>query len=324
VLRPETMADVDDRQGGAGIGAGAAFGVGTIAGTGAGVELGAFLRATRERVQPEEVGLRNNGRRRTPGLRRQEVAELAAVSVDWYIRLEQGRAGSPGSAVLDAIAEALRLTSAEREYLHLTARGEAPPRRHVPVPVAASLRRVLDGMPLLPAYVIDHCFDVLAWNNAASALFGDDFGTGDGRNTALSLFLAPDSRRVQLSWEQIARETVGALRSASARHRDDVRLRAVVAELRSGSAEFAAWWEDQTVRERSHGSKRLRHPLAGEMTVCYDFLAAVDGSDQRLAIVTPADEATERALRALVGAYSKRALDRTVGAVPLERAAEAF
>ncbi|MGV9267561.1 helix-turn-helix transcriptional regulator [Kitasatospora sp. NPDC003701] len=271
-------------------------------------ELGAFLRAARERTLPGDIGLRAGGNRRTPGLRRQEVAELAAVSIDWYIRLEQGRAGTPGSAVLDAIAGALRLTPAEREYVHLTARGEAPPRRHVASDPAASLRAVLNGMPLLPAYIIDHRLDVLAWNSAASALFGDDFGTGPAANTACLTFLDPESRRTQLSWEQFARETVGALRSASARHRDDPRLHAVVARLLAGSPEFARWWEDRTVRERSHGSKRLRHPLGGELTLCYDQLAATDGSDQRLMVLTPGDGATERALRLLVAGYSQGAV----------------
>jgi transcriptional regulator with XRE-family HTH domain len=268
-------------------------------------ELAAFLVAMRARVQPAELGLRDSGRRRTPGLRRQEVAELAAVSVDWYIRLEQGRVGAPGSAVLDAIADALRLTPAEREYLHLTARGEAPPRRHVTLPVAASLRAILAGMPLLPAYVIDHRFDVLARNRAAAAMFGEGFGTGIAANTALLAFLDPGVRSTQLSWEQIAREIVGALRSASARHRDDQRLTEVVTLLRSQSPEFEAWWDDQTVQERSHGTKRVRHAIGGDLTLAYDMLAAQDGSEQRLFVLTPADEATEQALRTIVAAHAR-------------------
>ncbi|MFI8086350.1 helix-turn-helix transcriptional regulator [Kitasatospora sp. NPDC086009] len=284
-------------------------------------ELGAFLRATRERTPPGDVGLRAGARRRTPGLRRQEVAELAAVSVDWYIRLEQGRAGTPGSAVLEGIADALRLTPAEREYVHLTARGEVPPRRHVATAPAASLRAILDGMPLLPAYVIDHRLDVLAWNSAARALFGDGFGTGTAANTACLTFLDPENRRTQPSWEQFARETVGALRSASARHRGDPRLHAVVAQLLDGSPEFALWWEDRTVRERSHGSKRMRHPVGGELALCYDQLAATDGSDQRLMVLTPADGATERALRLLIAGYSQGAVGTSAQVLKAARTA---
>ncbi|NUR61042.1 MAG: helix-turn-helix domain-containing protein [Catenulispora sp.] len=271
--------------------------------------LGEFLVAMRGRLTPEDVGLRTTGRRRTPGLRRQEVAELAAVSIDWYIRLEQGRVGAPGTGVLDAIGEALRLSPAEREYLHLTARGETPPRRLPPgrgAEVAGSLRAVLDGMPLLPAYVIDHCFDVLAHNAAATAMFGDGFGSGLAGNTALLLFLGPESRRTQLSWEQVARETVGALRANRARYPHDPRLQQVVETLRARSPEFAGWWEDHTVGERTRGVKLVLHPVAGLMTVAYDVLAAGGEDEQRIVVLTPVDASTEERLRSLVGTYSRR------------------
>lgn len=263
----------------------------------------------RARLTPEDVGLRTTGRRRTPGLRRQEVAELAAVSIDWYIRLEQGRAGAPGTGVLDAIGEALRLSPAEREYLHLTARGEMPPRRLLGsrAEVTPSLRAVLDGMPLLPAYVIDHCFDILAHNAAASAMFGDDFGTGVAPNAALLLFLDPATRRTQLSWEQVSRETVGALRANVARYPHDPRLEQVVATLRAGSPEFAGWWEDHTVDERTRGVKLVLHPTAGLMTVAYDLLAAGGDTEQRIVVLTPVDASTEERLRSLVAAHSRRA-----------------
>ena len=281
--------------------------------------MGDFLVAKRARLSPEDVGLRSVGRRRTPGLRRQEVAELAAVSIDWYIRLEQGRVGAPGAGVLDALAEALRLSPAEREYLYLTAHGEAPPRR---LPgrcdgVTSTLRTVLDGMPVLPAYVIDHCFDVLSRNAPAAAMFGDGFGTGAAANLALLLFLDPDMRRTQLSWDQIARETVGALRANLAKYPHDPRLLMVIAKLRAHSPEFTVWWEDQTVDERGSGVKRVDHPTAGVLTVAYAMLAAQDGSEQRLVVLTPADESTESRLRALVAVHSRRAAggDRAVGEV---------
>lgn len=267
-------------------------------------ELGAFLRAARERLTPQEAGLPVRGRRRTPGLRRQEVAELAAVSVEWYIRLEQGRVGMPGSAVLDAVATALRLTPAERRHLHLVARGEAPPPEYVPAPLSPSLRALLDGMPLLPAYVMDFRFDILACNNAAKALFGAEFGAGRLGNTARILFCEPDMREGQLDWERFARETVGNLRANSARHPGDPVLSRLVADLRAMSPQFAAWWADQHVEERSRGTKRvLRHDV-GLMTLAYDTFRAVDSSDQRLFVLTPADPATENALRTLVTARS--------------------
>jgi transcriptional regulator with XRE-family HTH domain len=269
-------------------------------------DLAQFLRAMRARLRPEDLGLPSAGRRRTPGLRRQEVAQLAAVSIDWYIRLEQGRVGTPGVAVLDAVAQALRLSPAEQRHLHLIARGEAPVAAHRPAPVGRSLRVLLDGLPLLPAYVVDFRLDVLARNAAAAALFGEEFGTGLADNLGRLLFRAPGIREAQLDWTRVARETVGNLRANLARHREDPRLRAVIDELREHSAEFACWWEDHTVQERAHGEKRVRHPVAGELAVRYDVLATLDGSGQRLMVVTPADAAAEQALRRLVAARANR------------------
>ncbi|MCL9792959.1 hypothetical protein MXD58_001245 [Frankia sp. AgKG'84/4] len=131
-------------------------------------------------------------------------------------------------------------------------------------------------------------------------MFGEDFGTGEAVNNAYQLFLDPRTRETQLDWTRIARETVGNLRADLARHRDDARLGEVIARLCRDSAEFAVWWDDHTVKERSHGVKRICHPVAGEMTVAYDILATLDGSHQRLFVVTPVDAATDRALRGLM------------------------
>ncbi|MEV5704321.1 helix-turn-helix transcriptional regulator [Actinoallomurus sp. NPDC052274] len=277
-------------------------------------ELAEFLRVMRARVRPEDVGLPAAGHRRTPGLRRQEVAQSAAISVEWYTRLEQGRVGSPGTAVLDALARALRMSESERHHLHLIARGEAPPSRHRPAPVGADLQELLDGMPLLPAYIVDFRFDVLARNEPAAALFGADFGSGETANVARMLFLVPRIREMQLDWTRIARETVGNLRANLARHRADAPLRALIGELRHHSEEFSAWWNDHTVQERTHGTKRVRHEVGGDLTIRYTTLATLDNSDQYLIAVTPADAAAEQALRKIV---SSRAgvLARTARAV---------
>ncbi|MEC3913843.1 helix-turn-helix transcriptional regulator [Nocardia sp. CDC160] len=272
-------------------------------GTGSGRELGAFLRAMRERLLPQDAGLPSVGTRRTPGLRRQEVAQLAAVSIDWYIRLEQGRVGTPGAAILDALADALRLTDAERAHLHLIARGAQPPSRRTGEP-PASLRAILDGMPSLPAYLSDFRLDVLARNTAAAALFGPGFEPGV--NAARLTLLDPGTRATQLDWERIARETVGNLRRNSARHPDDARLRAVIAELRTESPKFATWWDDHTVQDRSHGSKRIRHPQAGDLTVCYDNLTSPDGADHSLTVLTPADETSAAVLRTILTDHANR------------------
>lgn len=276
----------------------------TVRGTGGQAELAQFLRAMRSRLAPEDAGLPGGGRRRTPGLRRQEVAQLAAVSIDWYIRLEQGRVGTPGAAVLDALGQALRLSPAELRHLHLIGRGEAPPAVEERLAVGGSLQALLDGMPLLPAYVLDFRLDVLARNAAAAALFGEDFGTANAGNLARVLFTPTPVRAMQLDWARVARETVGNLRANLARHRDDRRLRELIAELRSASVDFATWWDDHTVRERDHGTKRIRHPVVGDVTVNYDALATPGGVDQYLVAVTPADAAAERALRTMVSGHA--------------------
>ncbi len=268
-------------------------------------ELARFLRAMRERVTPAEVGLPAHGPRRTPGLRRQEVAELAAVSIDWYIRLEQGRVGTPGAAVLDGVARALRLSPAEREHLHVLARRERPmPEYEETAAVPSSIALLLRGMPLTPAYVVDHCFRIVARNEAAAALFGDGFGIGAQRNAAALLFEDPGVRAMQLDWERVARETVGNLRANLARAPEDAYLRAMIRRL-SGDADFRRWWEDHTVEQRAHGVKRLAHPEVGTLSVHYDYLALAE-RDLRLVSLTPVDEPTEEGIRALITLRTRR------------------
>lgn len=275
-------------------------------------ELAHFLRVMRARRTPEDVGLPPSlGTRRTPGLRRQEVAQLAAVSIDWYIRVEQGRAGTPSAAVLDAIAEALRLSPTERAHLHVLARQERPlpqrPGNGADYAVPESLTYLLQGMPLIPAYVIDFRFDVQARNDAAAALFGEDFGTRSGStgNAAAMLFEVPEVRDAQLDWRRVARETVGNLRANQARHRDDEQLSALIDRLRA-DPDFALWWEDRTVEERAHGVKRLANPVVGELTMCYDYLTVDGRPDLRLVTVTPADPASEQRIRTLVAHRTRR------------------
>jgi hypothetical protein len=145
---------------------------------------------------------------------------------------------------------------------------------------------------------------VLARNEAAAALFGAGFGTGT--NVARLVFLDQATRRTQVDWAQVARETVGNLRANLARHRGDTQLGDLIAELRGGSPEFDGWWQDHTVQDRSHGRKRIRHPTGGELAVGYDVLATLDGSDQRLFVLTPTDPPTERALRTIISEHSRR------------------
>lgn len=233
--------------------------------------LGGFLRARRARVAPEHVGLAGGGRRRVRGLRREELAQLAGISVDYYVRLEQGRATQPSPEVLDSLARALRLDAAERRHLATLAadrRGPAPATRVGPV-----LRRLLDAVEGLPAFVTDPRLDVVAWNGLGAELIGGlaDPGRRD-RNNGRYLFLDPASRDVFPDWEERAAEAVGQLRVSTGRYPEDGRLAALITELSSYSADFRRIWASGEVMMCGAGRKRLRHPVAGTLTLDYETL----------------------------------------------------
>ncbi|MEV4873127.1 helix-turn-helix transcriptional regulator [Streptomyces syringium] len=233
--------------------------------------LGDFLRARRGRVAPEHVGLTGGRRRRVRGLRREELAQLAGISVDYYVRLEQGRATQPSPEVLDALAGALGLDAAERGHLATLAgarRGPVPRARVSPL-----LRRILDGMTDLPAFATDHRLDVVAWNDLGSELIGGLTGPDHrDRNNARFLFLDPASRLVHPEWEDRAAEAVGQLRVAAGRYPDDVELAGIVAELGELSAEFRRIWDSGEIVMCAAGRKRLRHPVAGLLTLDFETL----------------------------------------------------
>ncbi|MFI9204188.1 helix-turn-helix domain-containing protein [Streptomyces sp. NPDC053048] len=233
--------------------------------------LGGFLRARRGRVAPEHVGIAGSRRRRVRGLRREELAQLAGISVDYYVRLEQGRATQPSPEVLDALAKALGLDAAERRHLATLAdarRGTAPSAR-----VSPSLRRILDAMVGVPAFATNHRLDVVAWNGLGAELIGGlaDAGRRDPNN-ARYLFLDPASRLVHPEWEARAAEAVGQLRVAAGRYPDDVELAALVTELSARSAEFRRIWATGEVMMCGAGRKRLRHPVAGLLDLDYETL----------------------------------------------------
>ncbi|MFD7239745.1 helix-turn-helix domain-containing protein [Streptomyces syringium] len=233
--------------------------------------LGDFLRARRGRVAPEHVGLTGGRRRRVRGLRREELAQLAGISVDYYVRLEQGRATQPSPEVLDALAGALGLDAAERGHLAtLTgARSGPAPRARV----SPLLRRILDAMTDLPAFATDHRLDVVAWNDLGSELIGGLTGPDHrDRNNARFLFLDPASRLVHPEWEDRAAEAVGQLRVAAGRYPDDVELAGIIAELGELSAEFRRIWDSGEIVMCAAGRKRLRHPVAGLLTLDFETL----------------------------------------------------
>jgi transcriptional regulator with XRE-family HTH domain len=251
-------------------------------------ELREFLRSRRARLSPEEAGVAPvPGRRRVPGLRREEVARSAGVSVDYYIRLEQGRTQSVSTDVLDAVARALRLDDVERAHLFDLAKPVPPRRRAAP----GSSQRVRPGVRLLvdslstPAFVLGRRTDVLATNALARALICDfDALQARERNHARWVFLNPVARERYVDWDAVARDNVAALRLDAGRFPDDPALNELIGELSVKSREFSGWWAEHDVMRHANGLKRYRHPVAGEIEIHYEALALTGDPDQTLFI----------------------------------------
>ncbi|SFJ33507.1 Helix-turn-helix domain-containing protein [Amycolatopsis sacchari] len=268
-------------------------------------ELADFLRRARSQVDPSRAGLPQDGRvRRVPGLRREEVAMLAGVSPDYYARLEQGRRITPSPAVVQAIARALELDAAGRAHLEdligLTA-APASRRSRAVQRVRPGLYQLLDSLDGEPALVLGRRTDVLAANRMAKALFTDfDSMPATRRNYARWMFLDEDARSLFVDWQDQARAAVESLRFEVGRDPGDAATAALVAELRESSPQFDEWWEQHRVHQRTHGSKRLRHPLVGELTVEYETLTLPGDPDTTLYVYTtqPGSE-SRRALNLL-------------------------
>ncbi|MGO4649807.1 helix-turn-helix transcriptional regulator [Nocardia sp. 2YAB30] len=265
-----------------------------------GSALAGFLRSRRARVRPGDVGLPDGGGpRRVRGLRREELASLAGVSVDYYVRLEQGRCPNVSDAVLSAVATALRLDRAERDHLVRLAR----PPRSVTVPqdrldVRAGVWQMLEWIAA-PALVLGHRLDVLAWNRPAAGLIGD-FGVlaPADRNLARRHLLDTEISRRSPDREFVSREFVAHLRVAAARYPGDTRLSALIDELRAHSAEFAREWEQHPVGTHSHGVKRFDHPVFGMLAMSYEITHLPPDSAQMLLIITaPAGSREEQILQ---------------------------
>ncbi|KAB8195422.1 helix-turn-helix domain-containing protein [Nonomuraea phyllanthi] len=253
-------------------------------------ELGAFLRSRRERLRPEDAGLPSGPRRRTPGLRREEVAVLAHISTEYYVRLEQGRAPRPSGEVLAGIAGALRLTDAESDHLHVLA-GTAPTRTGLHRrDVRPSILTLIERLPQTAAFVTSAAFEVLAWNDLAAALM-EDFGelAPEERNLARRAFLDPPRAGATLYGISDAAEfrhhVVMQLRSTLARYPTDPAVTGLVDELREGSPDFARLWDRHDVQAAPMLTKTFRHPVVGEVTVDCDALALTD-RDQHLILYT--------------------------------------
>ncbi|MFG2127980.1 helix-turn-helix domain-containing protein [Streptomyces sp. NPDC048751] len=248
-------------------------------------ELSEFLRTRRARLKPEDVGLPDFARRRrVPGLRREELAQLAGVSVAYYTRLEQGNGRNVSAEVLDSIARALRLTDAEHAHLtHL-----AKPKQHKKKSASrtqqprASLRHLLDAMDV-PAYIGGRRSDILAWNRMAAALFGDWAELpATERNWARLVFLRPEYRELFVDWEQKAIDMVSYLRMDAGCHPDDPKLSALVGELSVKSEEFRRLWATHDVKEKGYGVKRMHHPLVGDLSLSYESFRLTEDGEQTL------------------------------------------
>ncbi|MEU2022070.1 helix-turn-helix transcriptional regulator [Streptomyces sp. NPDC016469] len=251
-------------------------------------ELGDFLRSRRARITPEDVGLNSYGRRRVPGLRREEVAQLAGVSVDYYVRLEQGRGPSVSDAVLDAIARVLRLDETEHAYLRTVAR---PKSRKAANPsgrrLRPGLRLLLDLFDRAPAFVLGRRMDVLAWNALGDALSGFSRMPAAERNMPRQAFLDPGARELYPDWPAVAAETVAYLRLDAGLHPDDKELAALVGELSLRSEDFRRLWADHQVKAKTYGVKRMAHPVVGALTLPYETLAVPGEPDLSLVVYTP-------------------------------------
>ncbi len=261
-------------------------------------ELGAFLRTRRERLDPSEFGLpQRRQTRRTPGLRREEVAELAGVSIDYVVRLEQGRGLRPSPEVLDALARALRLAPDERIYLFDLAR-QRPSDDGKPATVASpELVRLVTDLAPLPAMVINHRYDILSWNRQMSRLLLDfDTLPPRQRNSMWLCLLYPQMCDFYADRERTVREGIAGLRAAWAAHPDDRVLADLIDEFRTGSAEFAELWERRDVRVQGRGHKTMQHPQVGVVTVSFEALIPMQDPDQRLIIYRAADESSQDAL----------------------------
>ncbi|MGI5457386.1 helix-turn-helix domain-containing protein [Streptomyces sp. CA-249302] len=251
-------------------------------------ELSEFLRTRRARLKPEDVGLPDFGRhRRVPGLRREELAQLAGVSVAYYTRLEQGNGRNVSAEVLDAIARALRLTDTEHDHLTHLAKPKQNKKKAAgrPEQVRVSLRQLLDTLDTVPAYISGRYCDILAWNGMAAAVFGDWARMPvQERNWARLVFLNPEYRELFVEWDQKASDMVSYLRMAAGVYPDDPRLSALVGELSVKSEEFRRLWATHDVKEKGHGVKHLRHPLVGELTLNFESFRPPDNCDQGLVI----------------------------------------
>jgi transcriptional regulator with XRE-family HTH domain len=254
-------------------------------------ELADFLRKRRALLKPEDVGLPAGGRRRTPGLRREEVAYLAGVGTTWYTWLEQGRDVRASLEVLEAISRALRLTPAERTHVVLLGRGEAPPPCKSDERVNPTVRRLIENLGPNPAWVIGRRWDYLAWNSAACVILGDlDDVPRAARNHLWLHFMDPARREMYEDWARTARIMAAKFRADQAHHIGDPTFEQLVTSLRNSSPEFCKLWRKHEVAVVGSGRKTIHHPVVGTMLFEHAIFNPQETPEQRMVLYSPLPE----------------------------------
>lgn len=269
--------------------------------------LGAYLKDHRSRLDPAALGF-STARRRTPGLRREEVAQRANISPAWYTWLEQGRGGAPSADVLNRIAGALMLTDVEREHLFLLGLGRPPEAHYKPVEgFTPRLQRLLDAFKFSPTVVKTATWDLVAWNRAAAVMLADYGVLPPGQRNVLRLmFSDPQVRAAQHNWESVARFVVGVFRADVARAGAAGNVGALVDEICRLSPEFEAMWHDNDVHNHGEGVKQIRHPVAGPIAFEYSSFIVAGRPDLGMVVYNPATPKDVERIKALIGSRSKR------------------
>ena len=263
--------------------------------------LGTYLKDRRAKLDPASFGLPLT-RRRTPGLRREEVAQRANVSATWYTWLEQGRGGAPSADVLDRISRAMMLTDAEREHLFLLGLGRPPEARYrAPDGITPRLQRLLDTLEYSPAFIRTATWDVIAWNRAAAAVLTDYSTLPEGqRNVLRMMFRDSRVRAAQSDWQSVARHVVASFRADVARAGAAGNVQSLVDELCATSPEFAAMWRENNVQTHGDGVKTLQHPSAGPLSMEFSAFAVDGRPDLSMVIYNPATPADADKIRTLL------------------------
>ncbi|WP_328328138.1 MULTISPECIES: helix-turn-helix transcriptional regulator [unclassified Streptomyces] len=261
-------------------------------------ELATFLRARRERLDPDDFDLPSRRQaRRTPGLRREEVAELAGVSTDYVVRLEQGRGLRPSADVVEALSRALRLAPDERAYLFNLAQQRPRNADKLASTAAPPLARLVAGLSPLPAMLMNHRYDILAWNGEMAGLLLDfDTLPPSQRNAMWLCLMHPEVRELYVDRERVVREGIAHLRAAWAAHPEDRALTDLIAEFIARDEEFARMWAERDIKVNGRGHKVMRHPDVGVIAVDFEVLMPLQDPDQRLVIYRAADDDSRSAL----------------------------